>query len=44
MDKNITEFIAPIALSGFARVFPFIFKFNSAKKTVNSTAKGYLKF
>jgi hypothetical protein len=44
MDKNITEFIAPIALSGFARVFPFIFKFTSATKTVNRTAKGYLKF
>jgi hypothetical protein len=44
MDKNITEFIAPIALSGFACVFPFIFKFTSATKTVNPAAKGYLKF
>ena len=44
MDKNITEFIAPIALSGFAGVFPFIFKFTSATKTVNRAAKGYLKF
>ena len=44
MDKSVVEYITPTAVLGLARVFPFIFRFTLATKTVNRATKAYLRF